>query len=509
LSAEALKTFLEGIALTGPKSIVAAPILTELYGRIETLISLGLQTLPLNRNSSSLSGGELQRLRLAAAIGSPLSGVLYLFDEPSAGLHPTDNALVLDQIQTLKNNGNTVVVIEHDPETILAADHVIEIGPGGGSKGGQVLFNGSKDEFSSSQAYSQLFAVHEPSPHYVRASTNDAVLTISGSSRNISSLTTTIPLQSLVVIAGVSGAGKSSLVYDILYNTITQGSEPTPKQSWKSPHGTVSSSLPIDKVLDVDQSPIGSTSRSVPASYLKIWDEIRKLFAATIEAKSAGLDASFFSFNTGKGRCPECKGLGTIKLQMNFLPDSSIICEACNGDRFSDKCHHITYRGMTVSQVLSLTFEDALSLFQAHRKIHKTLSIACDLGLGYLSLGQDSSTLSGGEAQRIKLVQELSSRSSGHNLYILDEPSTGLHRSDVGRLIKVLNRLVEQGNSIIVIEHDLDILQAAQHIIELGPGSGPQGGTIIFEGPPQSLKKAKTPWGRELGRRMAAISATV
>ncbi len=518
LPAHELIPFLESIPLTSHQRPVAEPIFTEISSRINHLIALGIGTLPLDRASHTLSGGELQRLRLAAAMGSPLTGVLYLFDEPSAGLHPRDNRLVLKQIAKLKDAGNTVVVIEHDPSTIASCDQIIEIGPGGGAEGGHVIFQGSASSFSKSFGGERLFEVHESTPRYhegerTKAKSESeqtepapapAVLHIEGSCRTVKDLTLTVPLQRFVAIAGVSGAGKSTLLNDMLAKTISEGRSSRGRgveTVFKNGGCFVRSTFDLGTLVSIDQTPIGSHSRSVPASYLGIWDDIRKLFASTVEAKTLGWSASDFSFNAGRGRCATCGGLGTISLQMSFLSEASMTCEACDGARFIDDITHIRYRGYSVNEVLSLSLNEARELFSAHKKIHRITALACDLGLGYLTIGQRSSTLSGGEAQRIKLVQELAQNRTRHTVYLLDEPTIGLHRADVRKLVSVLHTLVERGHSVLCIEHDLDLLMAADHVIEMGPGAAEAGGRVIFQGSPAGLRGGNTPWGRELGRQ--------
>jgi excinuclease ABC subunit A len=509
MGAFGVREFLENLELREHHKKVAAPIIIEIMARLNHIIGLGLGSIPLNRSSKSVSGGELQRLRLASAMGSPLSGVLYILDEPSAGLHPADNKQVLQQINQIKDGGNTVVVIEHDPTTIKACEHLIVIGPGGGKNGGSVVFEGASTDLVAQSLNSQLLSVvplngsqfellDKPIP-YKRDSEKNSIesISITGTKRNIKDLKLSIPLGQLVVIAGVSGAGKSTLIHDMLSETIKSGKKSNEEYILDKSSVVVPPNL--ERIITIDQNPIGSHCRSIPASYLKIWDEIRKLFASTIEAKTLGWTPADFSFNTGKGRCSECKGLGTITLNMSFVSTANMICEACEGKRFIDDIQRVVYNKLSINDVLSLTFGQARDLFVAHPKIHRFLSLACDLGLDYLSLGQNSSTLSGGESQRIKLVQELANKKLQRTLYLLDEPTIGLHRSDVARLISVLQSLVDRGHSVIVIEHDQDLILASDHIIELGPSAGDNGGKVIFQGTPKELYGRDTPWGRELG----------
>jgi excinuclease ABC subunit A len=479
---------------------IALPILSELEGKLSTLIELGLEHLSLNRECSTLSNGELQRLRLGTAMGSPLCGATYIFDEPSAGLHPDDNKRLLQKLIELKERGNTVIQIEHEIDNILAAEQIIDVGPGAGSRGGEIVFQGSVREAAESKKSATGSALATPLSIQDRRDAYTHNLSVQGATKNnLSNLDVTIPLERLVVVAGVSGSGKSSLVHGVLGEALLSGTNA--KGAYRGSFGTVISTLPIERHLVVDQQPIGKTSRSTPASYLGIWDEIRKVFAETLEAKSRGWGASYFSHNTGKGRCAVCKGQGEIKLEMSFLAEATVLCESCMGSRFSAEAESVKFRDLSISQVLKLTFEEAKTFFVNHRKIHQICRLACELGLGYLTLGQPSSTLSGGESQRIKLVSELHTARKGHTVYILDEPTTGLHRLDVDLLLKGLHRLVDQGHSVIVIEHDADTITQADWVIELGPGPGAQGGTVVFEGAPAQLIEARTSWGEALRER--------
>jgi excinuclease ABC subunit A len=509
-SAPGLRDFIQSLKFTNRHSSIAAPILRELITKLETLSSIGLDYISLNRDCTTLSGGELQRLRLATAMGSPLSGVMYIFDEPSVGLHPFDNEKVINRLSDLKDRGNSLIVIEHDAQSILAADHIIEVGPGGGRKGGEIVFSGKRDEFLSSEHSETAEAIRSSeAKSYGKGRKTEHTLQISHGSKNtISHLDVTLPLHSLITVCGLSGSGKSSLVHGIIHDTLVLGKET--KKGWQLGESLLSLSQPIDRILLVDQQPIGANSRSTPASYLKIWDDIRKLFAKTIEAKSSGWGPEFFSYNTGKGRCPECKGLGLIKLEMNFLANASVTCESCRGSRFGDDAESVHFLGLTVSEVLKLTFDEARTIFANHRKIHQIVRQACELGLDYLTLGQGSNTLSGGESQRIKLVSELSGRPIGHTLYILDEPTTGLHKNDVKKLMKTLHELVDRGGTVIVIEHDPDVIKESDHVIEMGPGAGPDGGRVIFQGTPHQLLKKRTPWAQVLSSPSAfGLSAAV
>ncbi len=481
---------------------IVDPIVRELEGKLATLSALGLDHISLNRECATLSNGELQRLRLGTAMGSPLCGVTYIFDEPSAGLHPEDNKRLLDKLVELKNRGNTVIQIEHEIDNIIAAEHIIDVGPGAGTHGGEIVFEGTVAGARSEAASATGRALATPLEFREAGSPQaESLQVVAGSCNNIKKLSVALPLKSLVTIAGVSGSGKSSLVHGIIADALSGSSRQ--KKVFKGTHGTVESSIEIERFLVVDQQPIGKTSRSTPASYLGIWDEIRKVFAGTLEAKSRGWGTSFFSHNTGKGRCPACKGQGELKLEMSFLAEAKVLCESCFGSRFTPEADSVKFKDLSVSQALQLTFEQARTFFVNHRKIHQVCKLACELGLGYLTLGQPSSTLSGGESQRIKLVSELHLSRRDHTLYILDEPTTGLHRLDVSLLLKGLRGLVDQGHSVLVIEHDADTIAQSDCIVELGPGPGESGGRVVFKGAARELVSSKTPWGAALRERIA------
>lgn len=494
-SAPDLHALISEIKFSPTDRKIAEPILRELFTKLQVVSSIGLDYLSLNRECSTLSSGELQRLRLATAMGSPLAGVLYIFDEPSAGLHPLDNIKVLDRLDDLKERGNSIIMIEHDVQSIRSADYVVDVGPGGGSQGGEIVFAGPMSAFLKNTSSITARMLHiDATPVPASRTAGSGSLSIRKASKNnIHNLSLDIPLHCISTVIGVSGAGKSSLVHGVVFDAIDAAKEKS--KSWKIGSAEISSSEEITRALLIDQKPIGVNSRSTPASYLGIWDEIRKLFAHTLEAKARGWPLGFFSYNTGKGRCAECKGQGQIKLEMSFLPDAAMECETCLGRRYNEEANSITYLEHTISEVLDLTFEQARSLFSNHRRIHAPLHQACELGLGYLTLGQSSVTLSGGESQRIKLVSELGARRQGHSLYILDEPTTGLHRADVAKLMRVLSELVALGNTVLLIEHDLDVIHGSDHLIELGPGPGEAGGKVIFEGTLSKLSKAATPWG--------------
>jgi excinuclease ABC subunit A len=505
VTAPELLKILTPLAEGGAVKEIAQPILNELTGKLATLSTLGLDHLALKRECATLSNGELQRLRLGTAMGSPLSGVTYIFDEPSAGLHPEDNKRLLGKLFELKERGNTVIQIEHEIDNILASEHIIDVGPGAGTEGGEIVFQGSVEAIRRNPSSATARALRHTLE--LKPSTRDSKPKLAlknGIKNNINGLNCEIPLHSLVTVAGVSGAGKSSLIHGIVVETLA--GKAGAKHTYSSKQGEIKLDTPIDRLLVVDQQPIGKTSRSTPASYLGIWDEVRAIFASTLEAKSRGWGASFFSHNTGKGRCPTCKGQGELTLEMSFLAEAKVPCESCDGSRFTFEADSIRYKDLSISQVLALTFEQARSIFINHRKIHKACVIACDLGLGYLTLGQPSSTLSGGESQRLKLVSELRLSRKGHTLYVLDEPTTGLHRLDVELLLRALHALVQQGHSVFVIEHDADTISQSDWVLELGPGPGERGGKAVFEGHPSALLKAKTTWGNALRERMALHS---
>lgn len=493
--------FLEQLKFSKRVANLAETIIGELRNKLETLLEIGLGYIALDRACSTLSNGELQRLRLATAMGSPLSGVMYILDEPSAGLHPHDNALVLNRLSALRSKGNSVLVIEHDYQTIMFCDHVIEVGPGGGSAGGEIVFNDSASKYveherkGGSGVNMAVSASESLSSDSEQSGSTDILQIINANCNNVVGLNLDLPLRKLVVVAGVSGAGKSSLVHGVIADAISG----SPNTNWKIKGSILKSTLKIERMISVDQKPIGKNSRSTPASYLKIWDQIRSLYAGTVEAKAQGWKSGFFSYNSGKGRCQHCSGLGYTKLEMSFLPDAQIECEVCLGSRYGEEALGVLFLGASISDILGLTFDQARIHFAHHKKIHQVLHLACELGLGYLTLGQSSSTLSGGESQRIKLVAELSGNRRGHTIYILDEPTTGLHRKDVVRLLGGLRRLVAQGHSVLVIEHDQQLVSAADYLIEMGPGAGDEGGQIVFAGTPSELCGRLTPWGQLLG----------
>jgi excinuclease ABC subunit A len=453
------------------------------------LIDVGLDYLTLDRKAGSLSGGEAQRIRLATQVGSSLVGVLYVLDEPSIGLHPRDNERLLATLKRLRDLGNTVIVVEHDEDTVRNADHVIDIGPLAGVHGGEIVAQGTVEDILAcersltGQYLSGQLDIELPAQ---RRSGNGSSLVIKGASQhNLKDIDVTIPLAKMVVITGVSGSGKSTLVESILYPALMKrlhGGRHRP-----GAHQSIEGLQAIDKVVNIDQSPIGRTPRSNPATYTGVFDNIRELYAETAEAKVRGYKPGRFSFNVRGGRCEACSGDGIIKIEMHFLPDVYIPCEVCKGKRYNRETLEVKYRGKTIADVLAMTVDEAVDFFEVIPRIHRKLKVVQDVGLGYIQLGQPAPTLSGGEAQRVKLATELSKRSTGKTLYILDEPTTGLHKHDVKHLLGVLNRLVDAGNSVLIIEHNLDVIKSADHLIDLGPEGGEKGGQIIAEGTPEQV----------------------
>ncbi len=481
--------FLAGLTLTEREHMIAERVVKEVNARMSFLLDVGLDYLSLSRNAGTLAGGEAQRIRLASQIGSGLVGVLYVLDEPSIGLHQRDNRRLIDTMIRLRDLGNTVIVVEHDEDTIREADWIVDIGPGAGEHGGAVMYSGpvpgieKVKESITGQYLSKKRSVPVPQ---VRRKPGDKWLKIVGArEHNLKNLTVGIPLGCFVAITGVSGSGKSTLIGDILMPTLMQRiykSRAAPGR-----HKSISGIEFLDKVIDIDQSPIGRTPRSNPATYTGVFDNIRKLFATTAEAKVRGYMPGRFSFNVAGGRCEACSGDGTIKIEMHFLPDVYVPCEVCKGDRYNRDTLDIHFKGKNISEVLNMPCEEALAFFANQPVISRHMQTLVDVGLGYVRIGQASTTLSGGEAQRVKLASELAKRPTGHTIYLLDEPTTGLHFEDVRRLLTVLSRLVDQGNSVLVIEHNLDVIKTADWIIDLGPEGGSGGGSIVAEGTPEHV----------------------
>lgn len=495
--------FFEALDLRGASAEIAAEVLKEIRSRLGFLESVGLGYLSLDRAGPTLSGGESQRIRLASQVGSDLTGVIYILDEPSIGLHQRDNRRLLDTLERLRDIGNTVVVVEHDEDTIRAADHVIDFGPGAGVRGGKVVFAGTPEALEKSKAsltgayLSGRARIEIPAER--RRPTG--MLTLRGASaNNLKDLDVEFPLGVFTCVTGVSGAGKSSLVTDILYPALAErlhGAEQKPG-AFRALEGVEQ----IDKVIDIDQKPIGRTPRSNPATYIKVFDEIRGFFAELPEARMHGFEPGRFSFNVKGGRCEACEGDGVRQIEMHFLADVYVKCEEYEGRRFNAATLAVRYKGKSIADVLELTVSEAIELFAAHPKVREPLKLLAEVGVDYLHLGQSSPTLSGGEAQRIKLARELSRRATGKTVYILDEPTTGLHFDDVKKLLGVLSRLVESGNTVIVIEHNLDVIKTADHVIDLGPEGGPGGGRLIAQGTPEQVAKVK---GSATGRYLAKV----
>jgi len=485
--------FFSNISLTETEAMIAKLILKEIRERLTFLCNVGLDYLTLSRASGTLSGGESQRIRLATQIGSNLVGVMYILDEPSIGLHQRDNVRLIDTLKRLRDLGNTLIVVEHDEETMENADHIIDMGPGAGIHGGKIVSEGTintlkKDKHSVTGQY--LSGKKKISIPEKRRLANGRHLKITGAKEhNLKDIDVSIPLNIFTCITGVSGSGKSTLINSILYNALMRSIYNSTQHPGK--HKDIEGLEHIDKVVAIDQSPIGRTPRSNPATYIKVFSDIRDLFAMTKEAKARGYKAGRFSFNVREGRCGACDGDGVIKIEMHFLPDIYVPCEVCKGKRYSSETLEIKYKDKTIADVLDMTVEEALEFFTHIPRIRRKLETLNDVGLGYIKLGQSSTTLSGGEAQRIKLTAELSKRATGKTVYILDEPTTGLHFDDIKKLLSVLNRLVEQKNTVIVIEHNLDVIKTADHIIDLGPEGGGMGGRIIAEGTPEEVANVK------------------
>ncbi|HEX7121174.1 MAG TPA: excinuclease ABC subunit UvrA, partial [Gemmatimonadaceae bacterium] len=469
---------------------IAGPILKEVRERLRFLADVGLEYLTLGRSAESLSGGEAQRIRLATQIGSRLVGVLYILDEPSIGLHQRDNARLLRTLETLRDLGNTVIVVEHDEETIRAADHVVDLGPGAGRHGGRVIASGTLETVMQAEGSitgKYLAGINRIAvPLERRQRDPRRVLTVHGArEHNLRNLTVEIPLGLFVAVTGVSGSGKSSLVEDILHRALARHFYRA--RVIPGDHDRISGLEHIDKVIDIDQTPIGRTPRSNPATYTGVFTPIRELFAELPESKIRGYGPGRFSFNVKGGRCEACQGDGLVKIEMHFLPDVYVPCEICKGRRYNRETLEVQFRGKSIADVLEMTVEDALTFFEHQPRIRQKLATLVDVGLGYIHLGQSATTLSGGEAQRVKLATELSKRDTGRTLYILDEPTTGLHFEDVRVLLEVLHRLVDRGNTVLVIEHNLDVVKTADWIIDLGPEGGDRGGTIVAEGSPEEV----------------------
>ncbi|MDI3535398.1 MAG: excinuclease subunit, partial [Thermosediminibacterales bacterium] len=489
MSVKEVLNFIDSLLLTEKQQMIAHQILKEIKGRLGFLVNVGLDYLTLSRSAGSLSGGESQRIRLATQIGSRLTGVLYILDEPSIGLHQRDNARLLKTLKELRDLGNTLIVVEHDEDTMYAADHIIDIGPGAGAHGGKVVATGTVEDIKkcreSITGQYLSGAKRIPVPRQ-RRKPNGSFLEIRGArEHNLKNINVKFPLGVFICVTGVSGSGKSTLVNEILYKRLAQ--ELYRAKSKPGDHDDVLGIKNIEKVINIDQSPIGRTPRSNPATYTGVFDGIREVFSKTPEARMRGYKPGRFSFNVKGGRCEACKGDGIIKIEMHFLPDVYVPCEVCKGKRYNRETLEVRYKGKTISDVLDMTVEEALEFFKNIPKIKRKLDTLMDVGLGYIKLGQSSTTLSGGEAQRVKLAAELSRRSNGKAVYILDEPTTGLHIADIHKLLKVLGRLTDTGNTVIVIEHNLDVIKTADYIIDLGPEGGDAGGRVVATGTPEEV----------------------
>jgi excinuclease ABC subunit A len=468
---------------------IAERILKEIHERLSFLVAVGLDYLTLNRSAGSLSGGEAQRIRLATQVGSRLVGVLYVLDEPSIGLHPRDNTRLLNTLKGLRDLGNTVLVVEHDDETILTADWIIDLGPGAGEHGGKLIAEGTPETIlthpkSLTGAYlSGRKSVAVPK---TRRQGNGKQITIVGArANNLKNINVKIPLGMLICLTGVSGSGKSTLMTEILYNALAgklHGAHTQPAE-----HDRIEGIEHLDKIINIDQSPIGRTPRSNPATYTSLFEEIRKLFAELPESKVRGYKPGRFSFNVHGGRCEACQGQGELRIEMQFLPDIYVPCDVCHGTRFNRETLQVHFKGHNIAEILSMTVDQAHEKFTAFPHMENKIRLLREVGLGYIKIGQPGTTLSGGEAQRVKLAKELSRRATGRTLYVLDEPSVGLHAADVHKLIEVLQRLVDAGNSVVIIEHNLEIIKTADWVIDLGPEGGDRGGELIAEGTPEQI----------------------
>ena len=488
MSISSLSEFLEGLQLSETQQLIGEQVLKEIRARVGFLVNVGLDYLTLARATGTLSGGEAQRIRLATQIGSGLVGVAYILDEPSIGLHQRDNDKLLGTLKHLRDLGNTLIVVEHDEDTMRAADCVVDIGPGAGEHGGQLVAIGTAEEImqNPNSITGQYLSgkIKIPVPEVRRKPTG--FLTIrKAAENNLKNIDVKIPLGVMTCVTGVSGSGKSSLVNEILYKSLAR--KLNRARIIPGKHKCIEGVEQLDKVIDIDQSPIGRTPRSNPATYTGVFDQIRDLFAATADAKARGYKKGRFSFNVKGGRCEACSGDGILKIEMHFLPDVYVPCEVCQGKRYNRETLEVKYKGKSIYDVLNMTVEEALAFFDHVPSIKRKIQTLYDVGLSYIRLGQPSTELSGGEAQRIKLATELSKRSTGKTIYILDEPTTGLHFADVHKLIEILQRLSEGGNTVVVIEHNLDVIKTADYIIDIGPEGGDKGGTVVAKGTPEEI----------------------
>ncbi|MBZ3646529.1 excinuclease ABC subunit UvrA [Enterococcus hirae] len=505
LSIQKAVNFFSNLTLSDQEKVIAKPILKEVNDRLSFLENVGLDYLTLSRASGTLSGGEAQRIRLATQIGSNLSGVLYILDEPSIGLHQRDNDRLIGSLKKMRDLGNTLVVVEHDEDTMRAADYLIDVGPGAGHQGGEIVSAGTPAEVAADEdsLTGQYLSGKKsiPVPTERRKGNGQAIKITGATENNLKNISVEFPLGEFVAVTGVSGSGKSTLVNSILKRALAQKINRNSAKPGK--FKSISGYESIEKIIDIDQSPIGRTPRSNPATYTSVFDDIRDLFAQTNEAKMRGYKKGRFSFNVKGGRCEACRGDGIIKIEMHFLPDVYVPCEVCHGKRYNSETLEVHYKGKSISDILEMTVEDAVEFFQPIPKIHRKLQTIVDVGLGYVTMGQPATTLSGGEAQRMKLASELHKIANGKNFYILDEPTTGLHTDDIARLLDVLQRLVDAGNTVLVIEHNLDVIKTADHIIDLGPEGGEGGGTILATGTPEEIIEVKESYtGRYLKKIM-------
>lgn len=493
LSVAAMVDFFNNLQLTEKEEMISHQVIKEIRSRLEFLKNVGLDYLTLSRASATLSGGESQRIRLATQIGSSLMGVLYILDEPSIGLHQRDNDKLIDTLRHLRDLGNTVIVVEHDEDTMFASDYIVDIGPGAGVHGGEVVCAGPVDEIMACERSitGQYLSGRKKIPiPEKRREGNGKKLTIKGAAQNnLKNVNVSIPLGIFTAVTGVSGSGKSSLINEILYKGLAAALNQARERPGK--HKEIVGLEELDKVIEISQSPIGRTPRSNPATYTGVFTDIRQLFAQTNEAKTRGYDSGRFSFNVKGGRCEACEGDGILQIEMHFLPDIYVPCEVCKGKRYNRETLEVKYKGKNISDVLEMTAEEAYLFFENIPKIARKMKTLCDVGLGYVKLGQSATTLSGGEAQRVKLATELSKRATGRTIYILDEPTTGLHAADVHKLIEVLQTLVDSGNTVVVIEHNLDVIKTADYIIDLGPEGGDRGGEIIATGTPEQVAECE------------------
>lgn len=485
--------FFKNLKFTEREEIIAKQIMKELHARLGFLLDVGLEYLTLSRAAGTLSGGEAQRIRLATQIGSGLVGVLYILDEPSIGLHQRDNNRLLATLKHLRDLGNTLIVVEHDEDTMYAADCIIDIGPKAGAGGGEVVAQGTVEEIKQNlnSITGQYLSRRKyiPVPKERRKGNGNFIEVVGAKENNLKNINVKFPLGVFTVVTGVSGSGKSTLVNEILYKGLASKLYTIKGKPGK--HKEIKGIENIDKIINIDQSPIGRTPRSNPATYTGVFDSIRELFSQTNEAKIRGYKPGRFSFNVKGGRCEACHGDGIIKIEMHFLPDVYVPCEVCKGARYNRETLEVKYKGKTISDVLNMTVDEGCVFFENIPKIYRYMKVLQDVGLGYIQLGQPATTLSGGEAQRVKLASELARRSTGKTLYILDEPTTGLHTADIHQLLDVLQRLVDGGDTVVVIEHNLDVIKTADYLIDLGPEGGNRGGTIVAKGTPEDITKVK------------------